>query len=131
MTKGKAASADRQPLTISLDAETLADLDRLAVEFETTREHLLETAVLRFVNEEFVCLPSDADDPLANLPPYKDPSPEGQALDRAGDEAFRAFAAFIKVGEDCIERGEIVTQEEMEEWFARRVDLRGRSAAAE
>lgn len=36
MTKGKAASADRQPLTVSLDAETLADLDRLAGEFETT-----------------------------------------------------------------------------------------------
>ncbi|HEY0311731.1 MAG TPA: hypothetical protein VGC56_04475 [Allosphingosinicella sp.] len=131
MTKGKAASADRQPVTVSLEGGTLADLDRLAKRLKTTRDHPVATAVLRFVDEESACLPPEPGDPLVNLPPYRDPTPEGLALDRAGEEAARAFAAFIKVGEDCIERGEVVSQEEMEKWFARRVDTRGRSAAAE
>jgi predicted transcriptional regulator len=131
MTKGKGAAADRHPLTVVVDAETLADLDRLAVEFGDTREHLLATAVMRFVREELECLPADPDDPFANLPPSEDPTAEGRALDLAGDEAARAFAAYIKIGEDQADRGEVFSQEAMEDWFLRHTAARGRFAAAE
>jgi predicted transcriptional regulator len=131
MTKGKDAAADRHSLTVTVEAEMLADIDRLAAEFGDTREHLLATAVMRFVHEELQCLPADPDDPLANLPPYEDPTPEGRALDLAGDEAAHAFAAYVKIGEDQADRGEVFSQEEMEDWFLRHTPARGRSAAAE
>ena len=131
MTKGKAIPADGQMLSLRLDAETLAGLEELAAALGETREHLLVTAAMRFVAEELACLPPAAAAPLANLPPYQDPSPEGQALDRAGDEAARAFAAFVKVGEEDVARGRVFSQEEMEEWFAQRVAARTRPAAAE
>ena len=35
-------------------------------------------------------------------------------------EEETAFRAFIKEGEDAIDRGEYYTQEQMEEWFASR-----------
>jgi predicted transcriptional regulator len=114
-----------------LDGETLTDLDRLAAEFGNTREHLLATAVMRFVHEELACLPADPDDPLAALPAYQDPTPEGRALDAAGDEAARAFAAYVEIGEDEADRGIVFSQEEMEDWFLRHTAGRGRSAAAE
>lgn len=131
MTKGKGAAADRHSLTVMVDAETLADLDRLAAKFGDTREHLLATAVMRFVDEELSCLPADPDDPLANLPPYEDPTPEGRALDVAGDEAARAFAAYVEIGEAEADRGQVFSQQEMEDWFLRRTAARGRSAAPE
>lgn len=130
MTKGKGAAADRHSLTVTVDSETLADLDRLAAEFGDTRERLLAAAVMRFVHEEWQSLPADLDDPLANMPPYPDPTPEGRALDLAGDEAARAFAAYIKIAEDQADRGEVFSQEEMEDWFLRHTAARGRSAAA-
>jgi predicted transcriptional regulator len=124
------APAGRQPETVSLNAGLWADLDRLAAAWGTTREHVLETAVMRFVDEECFSLEGDAEDGPA-YPSYRDPSPEGQALDRATEEAERAFDAFIKVGEDQADRGEVVSQAEMERWFADRVAAGGRSAAAE
>jgi predicted transcriptional regulator len=129
--KAKAATAPaaRRSGTVSLSADLWADIDRLAEAWSTTREHVLETAVMRFVDEECPILEGDAEDGSA-YPSYRDPSPEGQALDRATEEAERAFDAFIKVGEDQADRGEVVSQAEMERWFADRVATRGRSAAA-
>ena len=43
----------------------------------------------------------------------------GKAIKRYVEEET-TFRAFIKEGEDAIDRGEFYTQEQMEEWFASR-----------
>jgi predicted transcriptional regulator len=43
----------------------------------------------------------------------------GKAIKRYVEEET-TFRAFIKEGEDAIDRGEYYTQEQMEEWFASR-----------
>lgn len=105
------APADRQPATVSLDPVVLADLDELAQAWSTTREHLLETAVMRFVDEERPVIADDPEDGPVH-PPYRDPSPEGQALDRA-EEAACALDAYIKVGEDDLDSGRWVSHEQL------------------
>lgn len=118
-------------VTAKVDNETLAGLERVAAHCERDIEHVVTTAVLRFVNEELRHLPLDPDDPFANLPPYVDPDPLAQALSEAERKAIEAMHAYLKVGDDAADRGETYSQEEMEEWFVRRVADRARAAAAE
>lgn len=102
------------PIAAEVDAETLADLTRLAEQMKCTVDHLVATAVHRFVNDEIGAITPDE---FAHLPPYQDPSPEGRALDQAEDAADAALRAFLKVGEDDIAAGRVHTQEEVEAMF--------------
>lgn len=118
-------------ITATLDSEWLADLDRLAALWECSREDVVTTAVLRFVNEEVGRLPPDPDDPLANLPPYVETDPLAIALNEAEQKAAEALDAYVKVGEDAADRGETISHEVMMRWFEDRVANRQRPAAAE
>lgn len=100
-------------MTATLDAETLADLRRLAEHINCSVDHLVTTAVLRFVNEEIGALPREKDDPFADLPPYEDPTVEGRALSEAEAAHDAAFKAFIQVGEDAIARGDVISHEDL------------------
>ncbi len=120
----------KQQLTsASLDDADVADLDRLCAHLGASRKHLVATAILRFVHEEMRRLP-DYGSEWAHLPPYIETDPLAIALNEAEDDAADALRAFLQVGEDDIERGDVITQEEMEHWFAERVSRRARPAAA-
>jgi predicted transcriptional regulator len=114
-------------LIARIDADTSADLDRLAAEWNCTREQIATTAILRFLDEETRHWPTEFDD----LPAYVETDPLAVALNEAEQKAAEALHAYLKVGEDAAERGELISQEEMERWFAERVAARKRSAAAE
>jgi len=95
----------KQPLTSeALDDETVADLDKLAAERGCTREHLVATAVLRFVSEETRHWPTEADD----LPAYVETDPLAIALNEAEDKVREAFEAFVQPAEDDITAGRLV-----------------------
>lgn len=108
MTKGKAvpAEASRAPsrVEVHLGGETLADLDALAEQLDCTREHLIETAVLRLVGDE-----APADPQFKDVPPYRSPALDWEAIDRAN----ASMDAFIKKGEDAIDRGEWISHEDL------------------
>jgi len=110
-----------EAVTAAIDAETLADLKRLAAHMDCSIDHLVTTAVLRFVNEEIGAITPDE---FAHIPPYRDQSPTGQALDEAEDRAAEALEAFLKVGEDDLTAGRVHTQEEVETMFNVRRDKR-------
>jgi predicted transcriptional regulator len=111
----------------ALDADTLADLDRLAAKWGCTREHIATTAVLRFLNEETRHWPGEFD----NLPPYVETDPLAIALNEAEQKAADALDAFVSVGEEAADRGETISHEDIVRWFAERVAARQRPAAAE
>jgi predicted transcriptional regulator len=102
-----------EAVTATLDAETLADLRRLAEHMNCSVDHLVTSAVLRFVDDELGALPPDKDDPFTGLPPYEDPSVEGRALSEAEAAHAAAFKAFIQVGEDAIARGDVISHEDL------------------
>ena len=114
--------------TAGLDEETAADLRKLAAHRGCTPEHLVATAVVRFVNDEIGAITPNE---FAHLPPYVETEPTACALDEAEGKVRVAMRAFLKLGEDAIERGDVYSQEEMERWFAERVATRSRAAAAE
>jgi predicted transcriptional regulator len=124
------AMSKRAKVAAELDEETLAGLDRIAADWDVSREHVLATAVLRFVDEELTRLPLDPDDPLAKLPPYVETDPLAIALSEAEDKAREAFDAYMKAGEDAADAGDTISQEEMREWFAQRIAARRSAAAA-
>jgi predicted transcriptional regulator len=108
MTKGKAvpanASRGSSRVEIHLGRETLADLDALAEQLDCTREHLIETAVLRFVGEE-----APIDPMFKDLPPYRSPELDWEAIDRAN----ASMESFVKKGEEAIDRSEWISHEDL------------------
>lgn len=87
-----------------VDEETLADLRQLAERFDCTVEHLVTTAVMRFVNEERAG-PSDDFD---GLPPYVDPDPLARNLTDAERRAVEAWKAYLQPALDDLEAGRTV-----------------------
>lgn len=96
-------------VTGALDDETLALLDRLAEHFGCTREHLVATAVMRFVAEESRIFPGEFD----HLPPCVSDDPRMIALDAAEAAVADAWRALAEEGEDAIERGDFVAHEDL------------------
>lgn len=117
-----------EAISATVDHQTLADLRRLAEHMGCTVDHLVATAVHRFVNQEIGAVEPDA---FADMPGYCDPTPEGRALDEAQDREREAFRAYVKIGTDAADRGEVVSHEEMTRWFADRKADRARAEAAE
>lgn len=103
-------------VTAPLADATLVDLDRLAAHFGCTREHLVTTAVMRFVDEESRIFPGEFDD----RPPYVSDDPLEQVLRAAEEKAIEAMDAFLKESIEQADRGELISQEDMEAWFAAR-----------
>lgn len=110
-------------LTAKIDAETLAGLERLAARFDCTVEHLVTTAILRFIDDES----RDVPEVIANLPPYFSPDPLTRALDEAQARHAEAFRAFIQPGLDAADRGDLIPHEEV---FDRIRARRGRHSHA-
>lgn len=79
-------------------------LDRLAAHFGCTRDHLVATAVMRFVDEESRIFPGEFD----HLPPYEDPEPLAKNLAEAERRVAEAWSAYLKPAEDDIEAGRMV-----------------------
>lgn len=99
-----------ETINAAVDAETLADLGRLAEHMNCSLDHLVTTAVLRFVNDEIGAITPDE---FAHLPPYVEKEPIARALNEAESEARVAMRAFLKVGEDAIERGDVISHEDL------------------
>lgn len=99
-----------EAITAAVDSETLADLQRLAEHMNCSVDHLVATAVLRFVGEEIGAITPDE---FAHLPPYVETEPTACALNEAEGKARAAMRAFLKVGEDAIQRGDTVSHEDL------------------
>ena len=96
-----------EAVTAALDAETLADLRRLAAHMNCSVDHLVTTAVVRFVNEEIGAVEPD---PFAHLPaPSRNPSLDWEAIDKAQ----ASFHAWLKEGEDDLASGNVVSHEDL------------------
>ena len=117
-----------EAITATVDDEAFADLQRLAERMNCSVDHLATTAMLRFVSEEIGAITPNE---FAHLPPYVETEPTAVALNEAESKAHVVMRAFLKVGEDAIERGEVHSQDEMERWLASRVAARSQAAAAE
>ena len=103
-----AAMSKSHSVAADLDAEALADLKRLAKHFGCSVEHLVATAVMRFLNDEIATI---TEDPFAELPPYRNADLDWDLMEKADAD----FAAFIKRGEDAIAQGDFVSHEELME----------------
>jgi predicted transcriptional regulator len=109
-------------IAASAGEETLTGLKQLAERFDCTVEHLVETAVLRFVNEEREAAPDD----LAGLPPYVDPDPLARNLADAERRTAEAWKAYVQPALDDLEAGKTVDHDE----FMRQMRERYRSRNA-
>jgi predicted transcriptional regulator len=96
-------------VTAGVDEETVAALAQLADRFGCTVEHLVITAVLRFVEEERQIEP----DELGDLPPYVDPDPLARALNEANGRAIKALRAYLQPALDDLEGGRTVPHEDV------------------
>jgi len=92
-----------------LDEGTYRDLERLAAQFSCTVEHLVTTAVMRFVSEESRALPNEVTD----LPGYRDPNPLAKEVDEAERKLAEAWAAYLKPAEDDIAAGRLIDHEDV------------------
>lgn len=99
-----------QPVTGEVPADYHADLLRLAELWSLPVDHLVATAVIRFVAEESRVLYKDE---FAHLPPYVDASPTARALDEAQARAREALEAYIGEGTDAIECGDVISHEDL------------------
>lgn len=95
-----------QAVAAALDAETLSDLERLAEHMDCSVEHLVTTAVLRFVNEEIRAITPDE---FAHLPGYRTPELDWKAIDKGQ----ASFDAFIQAGIDDLDAGRTFSHEEV------------------
>lgn len=89
----------------ALDDETFAGLERLARHFGCTVEHLVVTAVMRFVDEEGRVISTAP----ADVPAYRNPELDWEAIDQAN----ASFDAFIQRGLDDVEAGRVVPHDEV------------------
>ena len=99
-----------EAITATVDDETLADLGRLAEHMNCTVDHLVTTAVLRFVGEEIGAITPDA---FAHLPCYVETEPTALALDEAEGKARAALRAYLQEGTDAIARGDVISHEDL------------------
>ena len=99
-----------EAISAAVDSETLADLQRLAEHMDCSVDHLVTTAVLRFVNEEIGAITPDE---FAGLPDYVPTEPTARALYNAKEAAHRALLAFLKEGEDDIANGRVISHEDL------------------
>ncbi len=116
----------KQQLTSApLDDADVAGLDRLCEHLGVSREHLVATAILRFVREEMRELP-DSDSEGVHFPPYVETDPLTLALNEAEENAAEALRAYLKPGEDDIAAGRLIDHED----FMREMRERYRSRNA-
>jgi predicted transcriptional regulator len=93
----------QQTISVSLDSDDIAALDRIASKLGISLEKAIATALLRFVDEE-----SPMEESWRSCP--APPSPEGlEALDHAA----AALRSFIQGGIDSVDRGELADHEEV------------------
>ncbi len=116
--------SNSEQVAAALDPKSLADLDKLAAEWACTREHIATTALLRFLSEETRHWPT----PFDQIPPPDDDEPTAVALSAAEDAYHEALEAFVQVGEDAIERGELYTHEEVMAFLRARYGSRKNAA---
>jgi predicted transcriptional regulator len=109
-------------ITASLDEATLANLQQLAERFGCTVEHLVTTAVLRFVDDEGAGLAED----LGELPPYVDSDPLARAFSEANGRTIDALRAYLQPALDDLQAGRTTSHEEV----VRRMRERHRSRNA-
>ena len=93
-----AGMGKQETISFSLNAEQVADLDRVAAGLGCSREELIETAIGRFLDEG-----RDEDVRPAHV--------------RLGFESSAELDAFVQVGVDAVERGDIVPHEDVERLF--------------
>jgi predicted transcriptional regulator len=110
-------------IAAGVDEETLTDLRQLAERFGCTVEHLVTTAVVRFVNEERATTSGDFD----GLPPYVDPDPLARNLADAERRTVEAWRAYLQPALDDLEAGRTVDHEELMQQMRER--YRSRNAA--
>lgn len=96
-------------IAAGVDEETLTGLRQLAERFGCTVEHLVATAVLRFVNEEGGASSRDFD----GLPPYVDPDPLARNLEDAERRTVEAWRAYLQPALDDLEAGKTVDHDEL------------------
>lgn len=108
----------------AVDTETFADLKRLAAHMKCSVDHLVATAVIRFVNEEIGAITPDE---FPDLPPYISTDPTTRALDEAERAARIAMRAFLQVGVDDLDAGRTYSHEEVMQEMRERAA--GRQAA--
>lgn len=89
------AMGKQQPISVSLNAEAVADLDRVAAELGCSREDLLEAAIHRIVDEQ------------DSRPPYA----------RLGFESEDELDAYLKPALDDIAAGRTHSQEQVDAIF--------------
>lgn len=111
-----------ETVTARIDAQTRAALERLAERFGCAVDHLVATAVFRFVNEE----DREVAQEFADLPPFVSPDPLARALDEAETRHREAFDAFIQPGLDDIAAGRVIDHDD----FMREMRERYRSRDA-
>jgi predicted transcriptional regulator len=96
-------------ITASVDEATLANLQQLAEGFGCTVEHLVTTAVLRFVDEERAGSAEEA----GELPPYVDSDPLARALTEANGRATDALRAYLQPALDDLDAGRSIPHEDV------------------
>ena len=99
-----------EAVTAAIDDETFADLRRLAEHMDCTVDHLVATAVYRFVNDEIRAITPDE---FAHIPRYVPEEPTARTLYDAEEVAHQALLAFLKEGEDDIANGRVVSHEDL------------------
>lgn len=109
-------------ITAKVDAETLSELRLLAKRFGCSIEHLVSTAVLRFVDQE--AAPSVEGE---DLPPYVDPDPLARDLQHAELRAAEALRAYLQPALDDAEAGRTIDHDEVMRRMRER--FRSRNAA--
>lgn len=108
------------PVAAELDARTFAELKHLSRQLDVSIDHLVATAVLRFVSDEMAA--SEAEErPAASS--FAAVQPELAPLDAAAE----AMRAFVRKGLDDIEAGRVIPHDEVMRQL--RARYRDRSAA--
>jgi predicted transcriptional regulator len=110
-------------IAAGVDEETLSGLRQLAERFDCSVEHLVATAVLRFVSEESGASSGDFD----GLPPYVDPDPLARNLEDAERRTVEAWKAYLQPALDDLKAGRTVDHEELMRQMRER--YRSRNAA--
>lgn len=115
----------QQLISEPLNDEIVAEFDRICEHLRGSREHLVATAILRFMQDEMRHLPGYGSE-RAHLPPYVETDPSAVALNEADGKAAEALRAYLKPAEDDIEAGRLIDHED----FMREMRERYRSRDA-
>lgn len=96
----------QEAVTAAVDAETLDALQRLAEHMNSSVDHLVTTAILRFVNDEIGAITPDE---FAGIRGYRAPELDWEAIDK-GQASFNAF---LQAGIDDLDAGRTFSHEEV------------------